>query len=101
MEDKVSILSRDVNLSLKSLQGKQFDYIFMDPPYRKGYINEILSMVFDCGLPADNAIIVAEHSISEPPDLSLLEGKCEIWKEKKVGAIVVTYLLCRRTEGEV
>lgn len=101
VEDKVSILSRDVNLSLKSLQGKQFDYIFMDPPYRKGYINEILSMVFDCGLPADNAIIVAEHSISEPPDLSLLEGNCEIWKEKKVGAIVVTYLLCRRTEGEV
>ena len=29
VEDQVSILSRDVNLSLKSLQGKQFDYIFM------------------------------------------------------------------------
>ena len=73
----------------------------MDPPYRKGYINEVLAMVFDCGLPADHAIIIAEHSISEPPDVSLFADKCEVWKEKKVGAIVVTYLLCRSTEGEV
>ena len=101
VEDKISVITRDVNSSLKSLQGEQFDYIFMDPPYRKGYINEILSTIISCGLPAENGIIVAEHSISEPPDVSLFEGTLAIWKEKKVGAIVVNYLLCRRTEGEV
>lgn len=100
-EDQVQIISRDVGAALKSLQGRTFDYIFMDPPYRKGYINEVLAMVFDCGLPADHAIIIAEHSISEPPDVSLFADWCEVWKEKKVGAIVVTYLLCRSTEGEV
>lgn len=57
----------------------------MDPPYRKGYINEVLAMVFDCGLPADHAIIIAEHSISEPPDVSLFADRCEVWKEKKWG----------------
>lgn len=101
VEAQVSVLTREVAAALKSLEGQQFDYIFMDPPYRKGYINDILSLIFSCGLPAENAIIVAEHSISEPPDLSLFHGACEVWKEKKVGAIVVTYLLCRRTEGEV
>ena len=98
VEDQVSIVSRDVGAALRSLQGETFDYIFMDPPYRKGYINEVLEMIFTCGLPAKNAIIVAEHSVSEPPDMSLFEGKCEVWKEKKVGAIVVTYLLCRSAE---
>lgn len=63
-EDQVQIISRDVGAALKSLQGRTFDYIFMDPPYRKGYINEVLAMVFDCGLPADHAIIIAEHSLS-------------------------------------
>jgi 16S rRNA (guanine966-N2)-methyltransferase len=101
VEDQVSVLSRDVGAALRSLQGETFDYIFMDPPYRKGYINEVLEMIFACGLPAENAIIVAEHSVSEPPDMSLFEGKCEVWKEKKVGAIVVTYLLCRCQEGVV
>lgn len=101
VEDQVQIIARDVGAALKSLQGRTFDYIFMDPPYRKGYINEVLAMVFDCGLPADHAIIIAEHSISEPPDISLFADRCEVWKEKKVGAIVVTYLLCRSTEGEV
>lgn len=95
VDDRCRILKGDVSSSLRALQGQTFDYIFMDPPYRKGYINEILAQVFACGLPAEEAIIIAEHSVSEPPDLPLFEGKCELWKEKKVGAIVVSYLQCR------
>lgn len=93
--DRSRILKGDVFSSLKTLRGQKFDYIFMDPPYRKGYINEVLQEVFDCDLPAEEAIIIAEHSVSEPPDLSLFQGKCQLWKEKKVGAIVVSYLQCR------
>lgn len=83
VDDRCRILKGDVSSSLRALQGQTFDYIFMDPPYRKGYINEILAQVFACGLPAEEAIIIAEHSVSEPPDLSLFEGKCELWKEKR------------------
>lgn len=95
VEDRVRILKGNVSSALQSLKGEKFDYIFMDPPYRKGYINEVLSEVFACGLPAEDAIIMAEHSVSEPPDLSLFQNKCELWKEKKVGAIVVSYLRVR------
>ena len=72
----------------------------MDPPYGKGYIDQILALIFACRLPAENAIIIAEHSIEEPPDMTCLEEECSVWKEKKVGNIVVTYLLCRGSEGE-
>lgn len=95
MADRMKILKGDVSSSLRSLQGQQFDYIFMDLPYRKGYINEVLAMVFALGLPAKEAVIIAEHSVSESPDLSRFQEQCTLWKEKKLGAIVVSYLLCR------
>lgn len=71
MSGQVKVIARDVTPALKLLGGKSFDYIFMDPPYRKGYINEILKEILSCGICSDDAIIVAEHSVSEAPDLSL------------------------------
>lgn len=100
MENRADILAGEVRRSLAKLAGNRYDYIFMDPPYGKGYIDQILALIFSCGLPAENAIIIAEHSVEEPPDMDRLEGKCTVWKEKKVGNIVVTYLLCRGSEGE-
>ena len=70
MSGQVKVIARDVTPALKLLGGKSFDYIFMDPPYRKGYINEILKEILSCGICSDDAIIVAEHSVSEAPDLS-------------------------------
>ena len=99
MSGQVKVIARDVTPALKLLGGKSFDYIFMDPPYRKGYINEILKEILSCGICSDDAIIVAEHSVSEAPDLSLFEDRLDLWKEKKSGASVVTYLRCRTTEG--
>ena len=98
VEDRVKIVKGEISSCLRSLQGQQFDYIFMDPPYRKDYINEVLQMVFDYHLPAEDGIIIVEHSVSEPPDLSLFKDKCELWKEKKVGAIIVSYLRTRQLE---
>lgn len=92
--DRARVLAGDVKTALRSLEGKKFDYIFMDPPYGKGYIEEVLSLVFACRLPAGNAIIVVEHTSSEP--LSVPEN-CEIWKEKRQGHALVTYLLCKNT----
>lgn len=99
MSGQVKVIVRDVTPALKLLGGKSFDYIFMDPPYRKGYINEILKEILSCGICSDDAIIVAEHSVSEAPDLSFFEDRLDLWKEKKSGAIVVTCLRCRTTEG--
>ena len=101
VENKADVLPGDVSRSLAKLAGNRYDYLFMDPPYGKGYIDQILALIFACRLPAENAIIIAEHSIEEPPDMTCLEEKCSVWKEKKVGNIVVTYLLCRGSEGEV
>lgn len=100
VENRTDVLAGDVSRSLVKLAGSRYDYIFLDPPYGKGYIDQILDLIFSCGLPAENAIIIVEHSVDELPDMDRLKGKCTIWKEKKMGNIVVTYLLCRGSEGE-
>lgn len=92
--DKARVLAGDVKAALRSLKGEQFDYIFMDPPYGKGYIEEVLALVLACRLPAYNAIIVVEHTSSEPLSVP---ADCEIWKEKRQGRALVTYLLCKNT----
>ena len=72
---------------------EEFDYIFMDPPYDRGYINEILGLVIRLGLPADHSIIIVEHVSAEPLELSPFGAALSVWKEKQVGETAVTYLL--------
>ena len=86
--------------SFLSMNTVEFDIAFLDPPYKKGYIDEVLKIIFACRLPANNAIIIAEHSIEEPPDMTLWKEKCRVWKEKKVGGIMVSYLFCENSGGE-
>lgn len=96
-EGRVRILAKDAEKALQSLAGETFDYIFLDPPYRKGYINEILASVFRLGLAADGAILIVEHVSVEPLDLSLLGEEVSLWKEKRVGETAVTYLLYKKS----
>lgn len=92
-EGRVRILAKDAERALRSLAGETFDYIFLDPPYRKGYVNRILSLVVELGLPADGSIIIAEHVSSEPLDLTGIGDRVSLWKEKRAGETAVTYLL--------
>lgn len=94
--NQAEVLKKDVHTALKLLPKKHYDYIFMDPPYEKGYVNEILQCLFACDLPAYNAIIIVEHSSLEKIDFEKHERYCKLWKEKKVGNIKVSYLVCKK-----
>ena len=51
VENKADVLPGDVSRSLAKLAGNRYDYLFMDPPYGKGYIDQILALIFACRLP--------------------------------------------------
>jgi 16S rRNA (guanine966-N2)-methyltransferase len=44
---------------------KQYDVIFMDPPYDKNLINPSLEAIFAGGILNDGGVIVVEHSAAE------------------------------------
>lgn len=43
------------------LANREFDIIFVDPPYREGYYGEVFELVEEYGLLADGGVIVAEQ----------------------------------------
>ena len=48
-------------LALKKLQGKSFDLIFLDPPYRLNIVNELLQYLDENGFMKQGTIIVAHY----------------------------------------
>ena len=71
-ERKGMTMQMDVMTALYKLEGeKQFDYIFMDPPYNHEWEKQVLEFLTDTTLLADDGIIIVEAS--KETDLSYAE----------------------------
>lgn len=66
---------------------EQFDIIFLDPPYNKGFITPALKLLSVRNLLADDGIIVLESDNTDVPDT--YPGLC-ILKQRKYGRTVIT-----------
>lgn len=78
-EDHVTILSMDYKLALKRLVGKQFDLIFLDPPYRLAIVNDILQELMEKNMLKDSCFIVCQYvkgNATIVQDLSLIKNYC-------------------------
>ena len=61
LERKALTISSDVMTALYRLEGeKQFDYIFMDPPYNQGLERQVLDYLAGSDLLADQGVIIVE-----------------------------------------
>ena len=61
LERKGMTMSTDVMTALYKLEGeKQFDYIYMDPPYRQELERKVLSYLSGSGLLAEDGVIIVE-----------------------------------------
>ncbi len=71
------------------LANREFDIIFVDPPYREGYYCEVFELVEEYGLLADGGVIVAEHlNDNELSDNMLSFSRT---KHKRYGTIGVDF----------
>lgn len=63
MEDKAIVLTQDIMTALRHLEGKkEFDYIFMDPPYDQGLEQRVLEYLTDSTIVHENTVIIVEAS---------------------------------------
>jgi len=64
---KAEIYTNDVFRAIRILGQKhrQFDFIYLDPPYASGLADKALSAIADSSLLSGNGIVVAEHSSKE------------------------------------
>ncbi len=70
--DKCRIITADWKEYLKGARGKEeFGLVFLDPPYKKGFIDEILKRLYASDVLAKEALIICESDkdgIPEPSD---------------------------------
>lgn len=61
LEHNKRIMNESAQAALAKLHGQQFDVIFMDPPYNKNLLPEVIQLIEHHSLLADNGIICAEE----------------------------------------
>ncbi len=68
---KATVYCRKVGTVISDLarNGSQFDFIFMDPPYKKNFVQETLQLLVDNDIIGDGGMVITEHHRDEPvPD---------------------------------
>ena len=64
LEARALTMTMDVMTALYKLEGeKQFDYIFMDPPYGKEWEKKVLTYLAGSDLIADKGVVIVEASL--------------------------------------
>ncbi|MDF0725304.1 16S rRNA (guanine(966)-N(2))-methyltransferase RsmD [Cytobacillus sp. S13-E01] len=96
--DKVEIYRNDAERALKAIikRDLQFNLIFLDPPYKKQQLNELIEKIHYNKLLSVNGFIVAEHS--EEVQLSETIGTYTKIKHENYG---VTSLSVYKFEADV
>lgn len=69
VREKAQLLRCEAADALTRLSGRQFDLIFLDPPYRKGLVDEALRGIAAGDLLADGGRICAETAADEGFDV--------------------------------
>lgn len=95
LEDRVEVWSHPLMVAVKCLQGRNFDYIFADPPYEKGFVQQTLDAVIATDLLKNDGMLVIERHEKEEP---VLPKGWQIVREQRFGYTRVTYI--RRDELE-
>ncbi|MBQ5933020.1 MAG: 16S rRNA (guanine(966)-N(2))-methyltransferase RsmD [Lachnospiraceae bacterium] len=87
LNDKAYVLSMDYRAALSRLaaEGKSFDYIFLDPPYKMGVEEDAVKAIEKLGILKPDGRIIIEAAAITPFDF-IEDTGFEIIREKKYGS---------------
>ncbi len=97
LQDRTLIIEQDFRPALKRLQSTRFDIVFIDPPYRTQYLNEVLKLLSFYKLVAENGIVVAEHTRF---NRCIIPDEYTVIKEKRYGDTLVSFLRLHKNKEE-
>lgn len=88
LEHKALTLTRDVMSALYQLEGeKEFDFIFMDPPYDQGLEMRVLEYLAESQLVYEDTVIIVEASketdFSYLNDIGFTQIRAKVYKTNK------------------
>ena len=90
---EAQILERDYASALLYLRGSKFDFIFLDPPYRADFYENLLLSIEESGVLAEGGEVIFEHATERPLELPMH------WVTKdsrKYGSVTIDFLALER-----
>jgi 16S rRNA (guanine966-N2)-methyltransferase len=92
-EDQTEVYRNDADRALKALIKREicFDYIFLDPPYKKQQLVSLMEKMDNQDVVKKNGIVVCEHSFDV--ELPSSVGQFTQIKHEKYGMIAITIYL--------
>ena len=66
LNEKAEVMAADVVTAISQLESKKetFDYIFMDPPYNKGFEDHILAVLDKSTICTQDTVVIVESSLA-------------------------------------
>ncbi|MGN1298700.1 MAG: 16S rRNA (guanine(966)-N(2))-methyltransferase RsmD [Candidatus Scatovivens sp.] len=93
-EENVYIINKDFEIALSILEKekKDFDIIFLDPPYKTEYIKKSVNLIIKNKLIKKDGIIVIETDEKERILKQINNGKIEVYDIRKYGRVDIIFL---------
>ncbi|MDY0131987.1 MAG: 16S rRNA (guanine(966)-N(2))-methyltransferase RsmD [Desulforegulaceae bacterium] len=89
LEKSSKILKKNLPEDINTLfSDKNFDLVFLDPPYSKGLVNQTLKNLKSARFINEKTTIIVEHSKKETPDPSIFK----LIDTRKYGKSLVSFL---------
>lgn len=77
------------DVALKRLVGQKFDLIYLDPPYKAGYENDVLDKIAEFDVLAEGGVVVYEHATEIPFSY---DGALKVFDSRKYGSVTIELL---------
>lgn len=90
-EEQVKIINKDYKKCLEELKDKQFDIIFLDPPYRTNFGLDAVKYITDNNIITNEGTIIFETDKKEEEYLSELEKYASIKGLRKYGRVTLVF----------
>lgn len=72
--------------------GQQFDYLFCDPPYNKGWVQKVLNSPELLQVLSPRGLLIAEHSAHDNIDLSL-PATLKVVRRERYGETILSLIM--------
>lgn len=87
--EEAKVMVVDAERACRKLHGRQFDIVFVDPPYDSGLLSIALKSVAQAGIMAREGILIAEASKRE--EFPRAQGQLVLVRKDRYGDTVVAY----------
>lgn len=92
LKDYSEIIRSDYRTGLKQIKNRNFNIIFLDPPYHENHLEKALGLIYSHKLLCNDGMIIAEHSPNKHIDLP---NGLVILKKKRYGDTAVMFIVQR------